>query len=50
MESQRGYIELGEEYIAKEGALWARAALEGSMPTLTISATVTLGSLTLRTS
>jgi hypothetical protein len=45
-----GHIELGKGYTAKEGAFWTAAAVEGRTPLLTISATVTLGALTLRTS
>lgn len=48
-ESPLGHIELDERLTAKDGAFWTPAALEGRTPTLTISASVTLGSLTLRT-
>lgn len=49
-ESPLGHVELGDGFTAKEGAFWTPAAIEGSTPLLTISATMTLGSLTLRTS
>lgn len=49
-ESQLGHLEPGEGFTVKEGAFWTPAALEGRTPTLTISASVTLGSLALRTS
>jgi hypothetical protein len=47
-ESPLGHIESGEGFTVKEGAFWTPAALEGRTPLLTISASVTLGSLTLR--
>jgi hypothetical protein len=48
-ESPLGHVEPGEGFTAREGAFWTSAALEGRTPLLTISANVTLGSLTLRT-
>lgn len=48
-ESPMGHIEIGEGFTSKEGAFWTPAALEGRTPVLTISASVALGSLTLRT-
>lgn len=48
-ESPLGHVELGEGFTAKDGAFWTPAAVEGRTPTLTISANVALGSLTLRT-
>jgi hypothetical protein len=49
-ESPLGHVELGDGFTAKEGAFWTPAAMEGRKPLLTISATMTLGSLTLRAS
>ncbi|HEX6542127.1 MAG TPA: hypothetical protein VF040_10270 [Ktedonobacterales bacterium] len=49
-ESPLGHVELGDGFTAKEGAFWTPAAVEGRTPTLTISANVTLGSLSLRVS
>lgn len=50
IESSLGHVDPGEGFTAKEGAFWTQAALEGRTPLLTISASVTLGSLSLRTS
>jgi hypothetical protein len=49
-ESPLGHVELGNGFTAREGAFWTAAAIEGRAPTLTISANVTLASLTLRAS
>ncbi len=49
-ESPLGHVELGDGFTAKEGAFWTLAAIDGRTPLLTISASMTLGSLTLRTS
>jgi hypothetical protein len=49
-ESPLGHVELGDGFTAREGAFWTPAAMEGRTPLLTISATITLGSLTLRAS
>jgi hypothetical protein len=49
-ESPLGHVELGDGFTAKEGAFWTPAAIGGRTPLLTISASMTLGSLTLRTS
>jgi hypothetical protein len=43
-----GHIEPGDGFTMREGAFWTRAAIEGQQPTLTISASVALGSLSLR--
>ncbi|HEU0026415.1 MAG TPA: hypothetical protein VFQ25_04805 [Ktedonobacterales bacterium] len=44
-----GHIEPAEGFTHRDGAFWTPAAVEGAQPTLTISASVALGSLTLRT-
>ncbi len=49
-ETPLGHVEIGEGLAAKDGAFWTPAALAGRTPTLTISASVALGLLTLRTS
>ena len=49
-ESSLGHVEGGEGFTVKESAFWTPAALDGRTPLLTISASVTLGSLNLRTS
>jgi hypothetical protein len=49
-ESLLGHFALGDGVTAREGAFWTRAAIQGRTPLLTISATVTLASLTFRVS
>jgi hypothetical protein len=49
-ESPLGHVEPGERFTVKDGAFATPAAMDGRTPLLTISASVTLGSLSLRTS
>jgi hypothetical protein len=48
-ESVVGNLDIGDGFMKKEGAFWTQAALTGDAPLLSIRASVTLGSLLLRT-
>jgi hypothetical protein len=49
-ESPLGHVDIGEGFTPQEGAFWTPAALTGQTPVLTVSASVALGSVLLRTS
>jgi hypothetical protein len=44
-----GSLDIGDGFMKKEGTFWTQAAITGDAPVLTIRASVTLGSLMLRT-
>jgi len=48
-ESVLGDLSIGDGFMKKEGSFWTEAALAGNAPVLTIQASVSLGSLHLRT-
>lgn len=48
-ETPLGSLDIGDGFTTKEGAFWTAAALAGGTPVMTVHASVTLGSLRLRT-
>jgi len=48
-ESVLGELDVGDGFTKKEGSFWTEAALAGNLPVLTIQASISLGSLHLRT-
>lgn len=49
-ETVLGSVDMADGYMKKEGAFWNEAALRGATPTLTISASVVMGSIRVVTS
>ena len=48
-ETVLGGLQVGDGFTKKEGSFWTPAALEGQTPVLTIDATISLGSLSIKT-
>jgi len=44
-----GSVDIGDGYTKKEGGFWTEAALAGKTPVLTVSASMSLGTLSIKT-